>query len=236
MVTLLIAYTGLREYIPGYPSGQQRRLMIRNMIDVDSLVNEINKRDNFILSIKAAISGENVDSIGMVKNNFKRSNKPIHLKNSEEDKAFRDRIEKDEKFNLSTNINEKDKLGLNQIHFYAPIKGIITKKYLKKENHLGIDIVSKNEETVMSILDGTVIFTEWSVQTGYVIIIQHENNLISAYKHNSILLKRQGEKVKAGEAIAHVGNSGELTTGPHLHFELWYNGVPLNVNEYISFE
>ena len=119
--------------------------------------------------------------------------------------------------------------------FFTPIKGIIIDEFNPKAEHFGVDLVAPKNEAIKATLDGTVIFAEWTVETGYVIHLQHSNNLISIYKHNSSLHKKQGDKVRAGDVIAIVGNSGELSTGPHLHFELWYNGIPLNPQEYIVF-
>jgi murein DD-endopeptidase MepM/ murein hydrolase activator NlpD len=117
--------------------------------------------------------------------------------------------------------------------FFAPIPGIVTQSYNTK--HYGIDVVAKANEVVKSVLDGTVIFSTWTIETGYTITIQHENNFVSIYKHNSELLKKVGTFVHAGEAIAIIGNSGELSSGPHLHFELWFNGQPVNPEDYIKF-
>ncbi len=119
--------------------------------------------------------------------------------------------------------------------FFNPLKGIITSEFDLSLNHYGIDIVSKENDAVKATLDGTVLFADWTVETGHVISIQHRDNYISVYKHNSVLLKKTGNFVKAGEPIAIVGESGELTTGAHLHFELWYNGTPVNPLEYIAF-
>ncbi len=237
LVTLLIAYTGLREYIPGYPDGNQRRMMVRNVNRVDSLINEINKRDRFFQSIKSVISGE-VPETDYEDTSSSSSGKPheINLKKSREVLEFREKVEAEEKYNLAV-LEDGEKIPeLNQIYFYSPLKGIIVREFKESEKHYGIDIVSKPGETVLSIMSGTVIFSGWTVETGYVLMIQHNHDLISAYKHNSKLLKKAGEKIAAGEAIANVGNSGELTTGPHLHFELWYQGKAVDPAEYIIFE
>jgi len=120
-------------------------------------------------------------------------------------------------------------------NFFKPLNGIITAKFAPLEKHYGIDIVAPHNDAVKSVLDGTVIMAAWTLETGYVIVIQHAGNLISVYKHNAVLLKQEGDFVKAGEPIAIAGNSGEISTGPHLHFELWYNGNPVNPTNYINF-
>jgi murein DD-endopeptidase MepM/ murein hydrolase activator NlpD len=124
---------------------------------------------------------------------------------------------------------------MENLHFVPPLKGIISNEFDRQKSHFGIDIVPGNDETVIATLSGTVILATWSVETGYIIAIQHKWNLISFYKHNSVLLKKVGDRVNTGESIAIVGNSGEQTTGPHLHFELWHNGAPTNPRDYITF-
>ncbi|TLX76205.1 M23 family metallopeptidase [Labilibacter sediminis] len=238
LVTLLIAYTGLREYIPGYPDANQRIMMVRNVNRVDSLIAEIKKRDEFFTSIKTVVQGEVPPSEELEEEaeGEMSSNETISFKTSKEDMAFRQKIEEQEKYNLSVLADNEKIPELNQIYFFTPLKGIVVKKFKDGEYHFGVDIVSKPGETVSSIMPGTVIFSGWTVETGYVIMIQHTSDLISTYKHNANLLKKAGDKIEAGEAIANVGNSGELTTGPHLHFELWYQGTAVNPEEYILFE
>jgi murein DD-endopeptidase MepM/ murein hydrolase activator NlpD len=124
---------------------------------------------------------------------------------------------------------------MSKLHFFSPIKGLVTNSFNAIQNHYGTDIVGAPNEVVKATLGGTVVMATWTLETGYVIEIQHDNNLISVYKHNAELLKRVGDHIRVGDPIAIMGNSGELTTGPHLHFELWYKGTPLNPEDYISF-
>ena len=237
-VIFLIAFTDLREYIPGYPDGQQRRLIKQNYMRVDSLIAEIDRRDRFFHDIRAVMAGdipgetdkESKDSVHRIKSS------DISFEKSEEDSLFRQQVERDEKFNLAVFDGNSRKFELEHSFLFSPIKGIVVNQFGDSHGHYGVDVVAKPGARVSAVLDGTVIFAGWTVETGYVIQVQHSNNLISLYKHNERLLKSMGDFVQAGEAIAHVGNSGELTTGPHLHFELWYNGVPLNAELYISFE
>ena len=238
MVIFLIAFTGLREYIPGYPDGQQRRLIIQNSERVDSLILEIERRDRFFNDIRAVVAGEvpqgalpeDVKEEGEVTNNNN-----VTFQKSEEDSIFRQQVEREEKFNLAVFDDNNKKFELEHSFLFTPLKGVVVNKFGETQGHYGVDIVAKPGSRVSAIMDGTVVFTGWTVETGYVIQLQHGNNLISVYKHNESLLKEMGEKVQAGEAIANVGNSGELTTGPHLHFEIWYNGVPLDAEQYMSF-
>jgi len=145
-------------------------------------------------------------------------------------------LAEEEKYNVrAMHPQPESKIEINKIHFFCPLKGSLTSNFNAMGNHFGVDIVSNLNEPILSVLDGTVLFTGWTLDAGYVIVIQHKNDISSIYKHNSKLLKESGEVVKAGDAIAIIGNTGELTTGPHLHFELWHNGKPLNPSDYIVF-
>ena len=232
LVILLIATTGLREYIPGYPKAEYRQMLVENALKVDSLELELKKRDVFFKGIQTIISGgvpeDNLvmdSTIGVSEINFNEYN---------HDSVFQDKLLA-EQLSLSMEDNETQKTSMNQMHFFVPVKGIITDHFNTTSDHFGVDLVSDPNARISSVLDGTVIFSGWTLETGYTIYIQHESDLISVYKHNTELLKKTGDKVKAGEAIAIIGNSGELSTGPHLHFELWYNGNPINPEQYIDF-
>lgn len=240
LVIILIAFTSLREFIPGYPSPNERLLIVRNAQRVDSLVVEIQKQDRFIRNMQARLRGEEPDS-HVVPTNQEKENistetrSQVQFTRSEEDSIFRKTIEREERFNLSVKQAPTKIVALENTFFFSPIKGMVVNAFGDSKGHYGVDVVAAPGARVSAIMDGTVVFSGWTVETGYVMQVQHPNNLISIYKHNERLLKEVGQVVKAGEAIARVGNSGELTTGPHLHFELWYNGMPLNPQEYISF-
>lgn len=240
-VTILISFTSLREYIPGYPTGEERHMIMENLQRTDSLILEVKLRDKIISDIRSAISGElplealSHDSLQAQQTKFAQK---VSFEKSQADSIFRAQIEAEERFNVSEDKGSQSFVDerLEMMFLYSPIKGVVTNSFGESVGHFGVDIVSPEGSRVSSILDGTVIFAEWTVETGYVIQIQHDNQLVSIYKHNSKLLKRVGSRVQAGEVIALVGNSGELSTGPHLHFELWYSGVPLNPENYISFQ
>lgn len=240
LVTLLIAFTSLREFIPGYPSPQERLLIVRNAQRLDSLVIEINKRDRFIRNFQAVLKGEEPEMSASPDDKVNESvtaesRSQIQFSRSEQDSLFRKQVEREERFNLSVKQTPTKVVALENTFFFSPIKGMVVNAFGDSKGHYGVDIVAAPGARVSAVMDGMVVFSGWTVETGYVIQLQHPNNLISIYKHNERLLKEVGQSVKAGEAIARVGNSGELTTGPHLHFELWYNGMPLNPQEYISF-
>ena len=230
----LIAYTSIREFIPGYPDGNMRRTILMNALRLDSLENEIRMRDNYFNNLNAIISGEEPDNMLSTSDTLTDYGE-IEFTKSVEDSILRVQIEVEEQYNLSVVDNINPTSGLAGIHFFAPIRGYVSNPFDANNNHFGTDIVAAPNEVVKVTLDGTVIMASWTVETGYVLQVQHENNLISIYKHNAELLKKTGNVVKAGDAIAIIGNSGELTTGPHLHFELWYNGTPIDPEEYIVF-
>ncbi|MDR1582982.1 MAG: M23 family metallopeptidase [Prevotellaceae bacterium] len=232
--TFFIAFTPLREFIPGYPNKETRKTMQANILMIDSLENEIIEWTHYWNNSIRALSG---NSTQIIKNppDSNVANKPFVDVRSKQDSLFRDRIEKEEKFDFRYNFSFKKNKNISEMHLMTPLKGKITSRFNVGENHIGIDIVSSPNDVVVATLDGTVIVAEWTLETGNTILIQHNDNIISVYKHNAKLLKKQGSKVRAGDAIAIMGNSGELTYGPHLHFELWSDGVPIDPEQYIVF-
>ena len=234
--TSLIAFTNLREFIPGYPDVTMRRDIIMNAILLDSLEREIRIRDKYFEDMNAVISGrQTADHVTMRDSARDYSN--IVFRRSPEDSILRAAVEREEQFSLASTAKVSETgTSLANIHFFPPVKGIISSNFDSRTKHFATDIVTQPKAVVSSTLDGTVIMTGWTMETGFVIIIQHRNNLVSVYKHNATLLKETGDRVWAGEAIAIVGDSGELyTSGPHLHFELWHNGEPLDPAQYIFF-
>ena len=234
LTILLIAFTGLREFIPGYPDGNMRQMIAQNALRVDSLENELLKRDRFFKSIRLVLNGGDTTSLERSREDTARyRNDTIRFQISEQENEFRAAIEERERFNLSLGMKEQNH---DYYHFFPPVEGIVTQSFDEKKRHYGTDIVAKANAKVAAVLDGVVIFTDWTLKTGYVIQVQHTNDLISVYKHNSILLKKQGDYVRAGEVLGVVGNTGEESSGPHLHFELWRAGNPLNTENFIKFK
>ena len=237
LTTILIAFTNLREFIPGYPDGNMRRNIIMTAYRLDSLENELHIRDQYFSNINAIISGEEPVDFKSLQDTSK-SYENITFSKSVEDSLLRIQIEQEEQYNLSTSEyeeNNKESKIINQ-HFFTPLKGVVSSKFSPVDNHFGTDIVAEPKSIVSAVLDGTVIMAGWTLETGYIIEIQHGNNIISVYKHNTELLKDIGSVVSAGETISIIGNSGELyTSGPHLHFELWHNGTPIDPEKYIIF-
>lgn len=233
--TSLIVFTNLREFIPGYPDVTMRRNILLSAIRLDSLEREIELRDKYFYNLNAIISGkEPVEIITPQDTNLKYNN--IKFTNSPEDIALRAQIDKEERYNLSLGSLKSESSSLASLHFFPPVKGIVTGSFDLRTKHYGTDIVTRPKSPVLAALDGTVIFTGWTMETGYVIQIQHNNNLVTVYKHNSALLRSDGDLVKSGEAISIVGDSGELyTSGPHLHIEIWFKGSPLDPEKHIIF-
>lgn len=232
LVILLIATTGLREYIPGYPKAEYRQMLVLTALKIDSLENELHKRDQFFRGIQAIMDGE-VPEDNLTVDTFTFSGQ-VEFETFNHDSIFQDKLLA-EQINLTPGSNANRRLSLSQIHFFVPVKGVITNKFKSTHDHFGVDLVSEPNARISAIMDGTVIFAGWTIETGYVIYIQHDAELISAYKHNSELLKSKGDRIKAGEAVAIIGNTGELSTGPHLHFELWHNGTAIDPEQYIDF-
>lgn len=232
LVILLIATTGLREYIPGYPKAEYRQMLVKNALRVDSLENELRKRDQFFRGIQSIMAGETPEDILLPDTSVRVED--IEFQEYNHDTVFQEKLVA-EQLSLSIQNTQKNNIEVSQIHFFSPVKGVISQSFNRGDNHFGIDLVSSANSMILAVLNGTVIFSGWTLETGYVIYIQHEADLISVYKHNAELLKKTGDNVDAGEAIAIIGNTGELSSGPHLHFELWHKGTALNPEQYIDF-
>lgn len=233
LTTLLIAFTGIREYIPGYSSTALKKKATRLTYEADSLKTRLSVLEGYTKALKPVLTGEiEPEKIDSITNEMKTiAFDESKLQASKEDSLFREKIESKDLFPLYNG-------GANRVKnvFFSPLTGSISQPFDANDKHYAIDIVAKTGTPVKAVADGTVILAEWTAETGYVITIQHSNEFISVYKHNGTLLKQQGDVVKSGEAIASVGSTGELTTGPHLHFELWNNGFPVNPTNYIDFQ
>jgi murein DD-endopeptidase MepM/ murein hydrolase activator NlpD len=234
--TSIITFTNLREFIPGYPDVTMRRNILMSAIRLDSLDRELALRDKYFDNLNAIISGKKPVEL-FVKQDTLKNYKAITFNSSPDDSTLRARVENEERYNLTLGPSSPESVtSLAGLHFFPPVKGIISGRYDIRTKHFGTDIVTKPKSPVSSALDGTVIFTGWTMETGFVIEVQHPNNIVSVYKHNASLLKETGDLVRAGEAISIVGDSGELyTSGPHLHFEIWYKGSPLDPEKHIFF-
>lgn len=235
LVISLVAFTPFREYIPGYGNVNDRKDIISISAKADSLENTLSSRDWYINNLLNVFSGKTEgktpkpvkDSTGKYAN--------IDIKPSEQDLKLRTDIETNRLESTSNKVSANKVNELSNFFFFTPLKGVVTTSYSIMEEHFGTDIVSKENELVKATLDGTVVFAGFTSDDGYVIQIQHGNNLTSVYKHQATITKKTGDFVKAGEPIGVVGNTGENSKGPHLHFELWYNGFAINPQDYIVF-
>ena len=236
LVAILIAFTSLREFIPGYPDVNMRMNIVRNALLLDSLEHELQIRDQYFENMKRIVSGQEPENMIAVQDtNIQVEN--IEFTRSPEDSLLRQQIESEEEYNLSVNLlPQPTNSQFYTIPFYAPLNGLISNRFNPEANHFGTDIIGAPGSVVRAALGGTIIFAGLTIETGYVIHIQHRNNVITVYKHNSKVLQEVGTQVKPGEEIAILGESGELyTTGPHLHFEIWVNGQPVDPEKYVHF-
>jgi murein DD-endopeptidase MepM/ murein hydrolase activator NlpD len=232
----LISFTNLREFIPGYPDVTMRRNILMSAIRLDSLDRELKLRDKYFDNLNSIISGTQPVDMSFHQDTAKNY-KAIKFSTSPGDSVLRAHVENEERYNLTLGPSTSESVsGLASLHFFPPVKGIVSGKYDVRTKHFGTDIVTQPKALVSAVLDGTVIFTGWTMETGFVIEVQHPNNIVSVYKHNASLLKETGDLVRAGDAISVVGDSGEMyTSGPHLHFEIWYKGSPLDPEKHILF-
>ena len=233
LVISLVAFTSLREYIPGYGSISERKQILALTMKTDSIEQSLEEREMYINNVLHVLQDSLERRSEKPKKDTSGKYKNVDVDPGISDKQFREEYEQN-KSSVASFTNPKLK-GLSELVFFAPVKGLVISSYNIKEEHYGVDIVTKVDEKVKNVLDGTVVFTGFSAQDGYVIHIQHSNNITSIFKHNSELLKKTGDRLSAGDVVAVVGNTGDRSKGPHLHFELWYNGIPIDPQDCITF-
>ena len=238
--SLFLVSTLLEQWFdPRYAQAESNRRLIELSIMVDSLEQQVQKKQEFITSFQRIVKGDTITDresyyIANAGDRAVENGTSDAPEVSEVDSQFRQEFEEDGVELLTVNTSSTSS-QLDELFFFTPLSGIISSAYNPKIGHNGVDIVSKKNEPIKSVADGTVILASWTQDAGYVITVQHKSNVISVYKHNSSLLKKPGDFVNAGDVIAIIGNTGELTSGPHLHFELWYNGNPVDPEEFVSF-
>lgn len=229
---LIIAYTPLRNYLPGYMNSEIRAQVVENALRVDSLQQLVERQNLYIMNIQDIFRGEvKTDTIhSMDSLTILRADSLMERTQREAD--FRRRYEENEKYNLTTIVARSEAEG---IIFHLPTRGLVSAPFNSEQRHFGVDIAANPGESILSTLDGTVVISTYTADMGYVIGVIHNQEWLSIYKHCSSLLKREGETVKAGEVIALVGSTGKEARTPHLHFELWHRGRPVNPEQYIVF-
>lgn len=237
IISLFLSKTLLAKWFdPRHAQIEMNRQLVQLKDQFDSLAIEVERKDQFILNFQRVLSGDTSDfkdPAEIMNAETRSSAKPGQASHEQTDSVFRKEFEKSDLSLVSlTSVKFRE---LQETFFFSPITGFISDRYDMKRGHYGVDIVAKTNEAVKNVADGSIIFASWTQDSGYVIMIQHRGNLISVYKHNAELLKKVGTFVNAGEIISIVGNSGEMTDGPHLHFELWYNGNPLNPEDFVTF-
>ncbi len=237
IISLLLVETVLEKWFdPKYEQMVLNQQLYGLALKVDSLAQEVDRKDRFIANFQRVLSGDTSDfkdPAEILKGETLPLTRPAKLHLEQSDSLFRKEFEKsDMSMATMTRVANRE---LQEAFFFSPITGFVSDHYNAKKGHFGVDVVAKTNEPVKCIADGTVIFSAWTQDFGYVLMIQHSANLISVYKHNAELYKKLGTFVNAGEIISIVGNSGEMTSGPHLHFELWYNGSSLNPEEFVTF-
>ena len=229
----IIIMTPIRNYLPGYLDVEVRKEIVQNALRADSLERMIEIQNLYLKNVTGIISGTiELDSIREI-DSLARVDADFEIPRSPEEEEYVKNFEQEEKYNLP--VLNTNPLPMDGLFFYKPVNGVISSHYQADIHHFGVDIAAASKESVLATLDGTVMYAGYDPNQGNVIQLQHKNGFVSVYKHNELLLKEPGEQVVAGEAIALVGNTGKLSTGPHLHFELWYNGKPVNPEDFIVF-
>ena len=232
LTSIVIIKTPIRNYLPGYLDSEIRQKMIDNALRIDSLQQQLSDQSKYLINVGAILRGDmEVDKVRQI--DSVKNNSNINLEKSKQTAEFVRNYEEEERYNLSASQVQQPRP--DNIYFYKPVRGYVSSEFSIQEKHFGIDIAAKAKESVLAAMKGTVIYAGYDANYGYVIQIQHPNGFISVYKHNAVLLKREGDEVNSGEVIALVGNTGSLSTGDHLHFELWYKGKPVDPRSYIKF-
>lgn len=233
LIISTIAFTPLKEYIPGYDSSELRKKAVQNLFLTDSLITLYNQNIQYLNSVRKVLSEdisfeESQLSVEQLEN--QNLAVPSFTEPILEDSLLRAFVSQQDKYNPLIS----DKVEINS-YLFPPALGPISQPFDLKESHFAVDIVVKENTPIKAIADGTVIFSEWTAETGYVIILEHSLGILSVYKHNASLTKKQGDSVLSGEVVATAGNTGELSTGFHLHFELWMDGYPMNPENFFNF-
>lgn len=233
ITTLLLFYSPLKKLMPGYVSPDVRHQIVESSLRIDSLSNAVRRHQLYVMNLQDILRGEvRIDSVSTIDSlTILRSE---HLmERSEREKEFSRNYEEAEKYNLTSGTLRKSEM--EELHFYPPMRGILTESFDPDKGHFGIDITATNDKNICAVLDGTVLMSGYTANNGYVIVVQHMDNLVTVHKHLSSIFKEESEKVKAGEVLGIAGTQGTKSGSPYLHFELWHKGTALDPTHYISF-
>lgn len=226
----IIAFTPLRNYLPGYMNSEVRELVVTNALRVDSLRQALERQNRYVMNIQDLFAGRvKVDTVQSIDSLTNLRAEQL-MERSKEEEAFIKQYEETERYNLRNISGDREVGGLI---FYRPTRGLMSANFNPDKKHYGVDLTANPNESVLAVLDGTVVFAAYTAETGYVVQIQHSQNFVSIYKHCGTLMKHQGDKVKGGDVIALIGQGHKEK--PHLHFELWYKGTPVNPGKYVVF-
>ncbi|MEY3051082.1 MAG: hypothetical protein RLY31_867 [Bacteroidota bacterium] len=243
LIILLISFTPIKRFLPGYVGTRTHLEMLKLYEDLDSLSALVDAQDVYNQGFRRMLTGEVQEPTGKRPQRAKEQETLALGERSEVDEQLREEIEREQASpsvgkpaaaTKPVNISPRD-IPLEQMYFTTPVSGTVVAAFDPEKNHIGVDVIAPKHTPVKAVMDGWVIASDWTLETGNTIAIQHSNDLVTFYKHNSALLKRTGSYVRAGEAIAIIGNTGELTDGPHLHFELWHQGKPINPTDFVYF-
>lgn len=235
LVVSLVAFTPLREYIPGYADVGMQNQLARLTWKTDSMERSLKTKQLYMDNLSRILTGKDSAEHPADPRDTSKKYTNLNFRPNADDTALRNEIESMDQYSLAIGVRKKG--GISGFFFFVPVSGTVTNAFNAGEEHFGVDVTAtEDDEPVRCTLDGTIISAGWTTGDGYVISVQHSDNLISIYKHCAALLKKTGEYVKAGDPIAIVGSSGEQNTGPHVHFELWYNGTPIDPNDYMVFQ
>lgn len=233
LIYLLVAFTPLKNYIiPDFADTAMREEARIARVKVDSLSDVIRKNEKYLADLHTVLSGGILTNTADTSAHTQAQKADLNYQVNSVDNSLREKISEQDRFQL--NAEEDNSTGKKGLLLFKPVNGTLSSSFNPKEGHYGIDLIAPKEDPVKAVMDGTVILSSFTANDGNIIQIQHANNLISVYKHNSALLKKSGDYVKAGESIAFIGNSGDHSDGPHLHFELWDGGIPVNPLDYLS--
>ena len=231
IVSSIIVFTPVKEYLPGYEGLKLKKEVVDIKLMMDSIDQQLAFTDQYYRGIRYAMTGGRDSSYLEKKSDVVLIDSNVLETISDADMEIRDKVEKEIKYRLFAGESKND-----MPHFMVPVRGMVSSKFNKDENHYGIDIVAPDKTIIKSIYNGMIVFSDWTIDNGYVLIIQHDDQYLSVYKHNSQLLRKNGTFVKPGDPIAVIGNTGTHSTGTHLHFELWYKGNAVDPEEYINFK
>ncbi len=240
MVYAAIAYTPIQRYLPGFSKSEEAYEMENLQAELKELEKQVTAYELYTQNLKKAVTGDMTGITADEVPEMELDTADIEeVSPSELDEQIRKEVELEElglkaQQPRMSNFSPQG-IPIEQLYFTSPVRGGISAEFDKENGHLGVDILAPKNTAIKAVMDGYVFLSDWTIETGNTIGIQHPNNIITFYKHNSALLKKVGSSVKAGEAVAIIGNTGTLTDGPHLHFELWYQGRAIDPTEYIRF-